>query len=84
MTATTESAPKSTWRPNAMDRCDRCNGESRAYTKAEKDGLQLFLCAHHTREFDEILMSLGWDLDVRIDVLDEEVKKYSQSLPDDQ
>jgi hypothetical protein len=81
MTATTEMV-RPAWVPNAGDRCDRCNGESRAYTKAEKGGLQLFLCAHHTRAFETVLFESGWDLEIRIDVLEAECKKFSTPSPD--
>lgn len=65
----------STWEPKATDRCDRCSS-SRAYTRATKDGQDLFFCGHHTKLFETTLITSGWDLDIRLDILEEECRKY--------
>lgn len=75
MTTATEVAP-TTWKPNSVDRCDRCNGDSRAYSTARKDKLQLFLCGHHTKEYKDQLIAAGWIILDRTDVLDEETRMY--------
>ena len=67
-----------TWEPRPSDRCDRCNGDSRAYTKADKDEFVLYFCGHHTREYEATLVASGWNLHVRIDILEDQVRKATK------
>lgn len=75
-----DSLPVPTWTPRATDRCDRCT--SRAYTRAKKDELELFFCAHHTRDYESSLITSGWELQIRLDILESEVHKQ-KTVSDD-
>lgn len=85
MSTAIESAPipeviEPAWTPLAADRCDACFGDvSRAYAKAEKGKKQLLFCAHHIREFEAQLIANGWNLHSRLDILEDEVRKYKGS-----
>lgn len=68
--------PTSTWEPKATDRCDRCGQASRAYTRATLGDLELMLCGHHTHQYETTLIASGWNMDIRLEILEEECRKY--------
>lgn len=74
---------KTTWEPKATDRCDRCGEASRAYTRATLGELELMLCGHHTHSYETTLIASGWDLDIRLEILEEECRKYKSVSEED-
>lgn len=78
----TTVAKAAKWNPDATDRCDSCGGSSRAYTEASKDGKVLYFCGHHTHQYEATLISSGWDLDIRLHILEDECAKY-KAVSDD-
>lgn len=68
--------------PNGTTQCDRC-GSSRAYVRFIKEDLDLLACGHHASQWELALISSGWSMQDRRDVLEEEVRKYNTVNPDD-
>lgn len=76
-------AAKAEWIPKATDRCDRCGEASRAYSRATLGEMELMLCGHHTHQYETTLIASGWDLDIRLDILEEECRKYKSVSNED-
>ncbi|WP_433673810.1 DUF7455 domain-containing protein [Microbacterium gorillae] len=52
-TSTSTTIPHPPHRLTAMDRCDRCRAQ--AYIAATVNGTELLYCAHHGREYEQVL-----------------------------
>lgn len=78
----TTVAKAAKWNPDARDRCDRCGESSRAYVRATKEAAELYFCRHHYNDHQAQLITQGFEIEDRTDILDDECAKY-KAVSDD-
>lgn len=70
--------------PTGLTRCDGCsNGCSKAYVRFTKQDSEFLFCSHHANKHELILVSMGYMMTDRRDVLQAEVTAYKTVKSDD-
>lgn len=68
--------------PSGLTMCDGC-GSSRAYVRFYKEESEFLMCGHHANKHELVLVSMGYGVHDRRDVLKAEVEAYKSVKPDD-
>ena len=82
MTVTEVQVKTEEFNPTGLTLCDGC-GSSKAYVRFYKGDTDFLFCAHHTNRHELALISLGYQMTDRRDILDAEIKAYNTVNPDD-
>lgn len=69
--------------PSGLIRCDACGPSSQAYVRFVDDSGVFNMCGHHATKHELALVSLGYFMQDRRDVLERDTHAYKTVSPDD-
>lgn len=69
--------------PSGLTRCDGCsNGCAKAYVRFNKGDSEFLFCSHHANKHELVLVSMGYIMTDRRDILEAEIKAYKKVSDD--